>query len=141
MDWWLPLGQDALMPLVQIDARRGLSPETKKGLLDAVHQALMVAFKIPDHDRVQRFVEHADQDFEIAPGRGPLFTVVDIRAFPGRSVEAKRKLYREICDRFAELGIPADDVVIVVHEIPLQDWGMRGGQAACDVDFGFKPNV
>jgi hypothetical protein len=40
-----------------------------------------------------------------------------------------------------ELGIPRDHVMIVLHEVPRENWGIRGGQAACDVDLGFKVGV
>lgn len=129
------------MPLVQIETRRGLPPPTKAALLDAVHAALVTAFGIPDHDRVQRFVEHAPEDFEIPPGRGERFTLVTIEAFAGRSVEAKRELYRQIVERLEALGVPRLDVFIVLHDIPRESWGLRGGVAGCDLGFGFKLDV
>ena len=129
------------MPLVTIETRRGLSPETKAQLFDAVHQALMTAFKIPAHDRTQRVLEYADADFEIPPGRGPHYMLVSIEAFAGRSLDAKRNLYREIATRFEATGIPRTDVFIVLKEIPVENWGLRGGIAACDLDLGFNVRV
>jgi hypothetical protein len=32
-------------------------------------------------------------------------------------------------------------VLIVLHEPPLENWGIRGGQAATDVQLGFKIDV
>jgi phenylpyruvate tautomerase PptA (4-oxalocrotonate tautomerase family) len=130
------------MPTVLIETRRGLAPETKRTLLDAVHAALVVAFKIPDHDRTQRLIEHAPEDFDIPPGRGERYTVVTLVVFPGRSLGAKRALYREIVTRFeSAAGIPPTDVFIVLQEVPTENWGLRGGQAGCDIDFGFKIDV
>jgi phenylpyruvate tautomerase PptA (4-oxalocrotonate tautomerase family) len=129
------------MPLVKLETRRGLSPETKRSLLDGVHAALMAAFHIPDRDRNQRFVEHAPEDFEIPPGHGERFIVVEIVAFAGRSVDAKRRLYKEVVDRFFALGIPREDVFIVVTDNPTENWGLRGGIAGCDIDFEFKIDV
>lgn len=31
--------------------------------------------------------------------------------------------------------------MIVLHEVPSENWGIRGGQAACDVSLGFKIDV
>jgi hypothetical protein len=31
--------------------------------------------------------------------------------------------------------------IILIKEIPTENWGIRGGQAACDVDLGFKVDV
>ncbi|HVZ71533.1 MAG TPA: tautomerase family protein [Polyangia bacterium] len=130
------------MPLIKIETRRGhVTPDVKKGLFDAVHEALVACFKIPDHDRAQIFVEHAAEDFEIPPPRGPRFTVVTITAFAGRSVDAKRALWKAIADRFEALGIPRLDTYFILHEEPKENWGLRGGVIGTDLDFGFKIEV
>ena len=129
------------MPLVMIETRRGLLPETKRRMFDAVHDALVSAFKIPDHDRGQRLVEYAAEDFEIPPGKGERFTIVTIEAFAGRSLDAKRALYREIVERLQGAGVPKTDAFIVLKEIPTENWGLRGGIAGCDIDFGFSIRV
>lgn len=129
------------MPLVTIEARRGLPSTLKRDLLTAVHDALVACFRIPDHDRTQRFVEHAPEDFESPPGRGERYLIVTIVAFAGRSIDAKRALYRSIADRFEALGIPRLDVVTVLHEEPVQNWGLRGGVIGTDVDIGFNLKV
>jgi phenylpyruvate tautomerase PptA (4-oxalocrotonate tautomerase family) len=129
------------MPLATVETRRWMNRETKKAVLDAVHASLVAAFKIPDHDRHQRVLEYEPEDFEISPGKGERFTVVTVVAFAGRSVEAKRALYREISSRLIPLGVPEGDLMIVVNDLPLENWGIRGGQAACDIDLGFKVKV
>jgi phenylpyruvate tautomerase PptA (4-oxalocrotonate tautomerase family) len=129
------------MPVVKIDTRRGLSLATKKQVLEAVHAALMAAFKIPDHDRTQRIVEHPPEDFEIPPGKGERYMVVEISVFAGRSIEAKRALYRELVERLEVAGIPRTDVFILLHEEPVENWGLRGGIAGCDIDSGFNIKV
>jgi phenylpyruvate tautomerase PptA (4-oxalocrotonate tautomerase family) len=129
------------MPIVKIDTRVGLSPAQKQGLFTAVHDALVAAFKIPDHDRTQRLVEHAPENFEIPPGRGERYVVLELSVFAGRSVEAKRALYRELVTRIEKVGIPKEDVFILLHEEPVENWGLRGGIAGCDIDFGFPIKV
>lgn len=129
------------MPLVTIETRRGLSAETKRRMFDAVHGALMAAFKIPDEDRGQRLIEYAPEDFEIPPGRGERFSIVSIEAFAGRSLDAKRALYKEVVTALDAVGIPKTDIFIVLKEIPVENWGLRGGAAACDIDLGFKVAV
>ena len=129
------------MPLVKIEARQGLGSDLKRQMLDAVHGALLEAFKIPDRDRHQRFVEYAPDDFEIPGGKGERFAIVEIDAFAGRSLDAKRALYASIAARFEALGIPTNDVMIVLREVPAENWGLRGGRAACDVDLGFEVKV
>jgi phenylpyruvate tautomerase PptA (4-oxalocrotonate tautomerase family) len=129
------------MPLVRIETRRWMTRETKQAVLDAVHQSLVAAFKVPDSDRNQRIIEYAPEDFEGSPGKGERFTIITIDAFAGRSLEAKRKLYQELASRLGALGVPPTDLMVVVHDVPLENWGLRGGQAACDIDMGFKIQV
>jgi phenylpyruvate tautomerase PptA (4-oxalocrotonate tautomerase family) len=69
------------------------------------------------------------------------FTLVSVDCFAGRSVQAKRNLYAEVVDRLALLGIPRDHVSITVRESEAENWGIRGGRAACDVDLGFDVHV
>ena len=40
-----------------------------------------------------------------------------------------------------KFGIPDDHILILLRESPLQNWGIRGGQAACDIDLGFQLDV
>lgn len=53
----------------------------------------------------------------------------------------KRKLYQMLVQNLVEFGIPADHIIITLRESPLENWGIRGGQAACDVDLGFQVDV
>jgi phenylpyruvate tautomerase PptA (4-oxalocrotonate tautomerase family) len=129
------------MPLVKIETRRWMSRDTKRAVLDAVHASLVAAFRIPEHDRNQRVVEYDPDDFEVSAGKGEHFTIVTIDAFAGRSVEAKRALYQDLVSRLAPMGVPPNDLVVVVHDVPLESWGIRGGKAACDIDIGFQVKV
>jgi phenylpyruvate tautomerase PptA (4-oxalocrotonate tautomerase family) len=69
------------------------------------------------------------------------YTVVRIDAFAGRSIDAKRNLYQAMVNSLQPLGIPADHVKVCLREIPTENWGIQGGQAASDVDLGFQINV
>jgi phenylpyruvate tautomerase PptA (4-oxalocrotonate tautomerase family) len=128
------------MPIVKIEVCRPCTPEQVSALIDAVHAAQVEALKIPESDKVFRFVEHTPQHFPVPPGKTENYTIVEIVMFPGRSIDAKRKLYQGIVSRFGELGIDARDVIIVLLEPPLHNWGIRG-QPASDIDLGFKLDV
>ena len=75
------------------------------------------------------------------PDKGENYTLVEITLFASRSLQAKRGLYQAIVKRFEALGIAAPDVIIVLNEVPLDNWGIRGGKPASEVDLGFKVNV
>jgi phenylpyruvate tautomerase PptA (4-oxalocrotonate tautomerase family) len=130
------------MPLVKISLRTGRSPDYKRALLDGVHAALVEAFLIPDSDRHQQLFELDEDIFEIPSTRSEAFVLVEIIAFQGRSLQAKRKLYAAIVRNFATSpGISGDDVMIILHEPPKENWGIRGGKPASEVDIGFKVDV
>jgi phenylpyruvate tautomerase PptA (4-oxalocrotonate tautomerase family) len=129
------------MPLVRIEILEGRSPSERKELLQAVHDALVQAFGIPEDDRTQRVVEHARENFEIPPGRSERYTLVEITAFAGRSAQAKRALYQAIVRNLGEAGVSPEDVSIVLLEPPLENWGIRGGRSADEVDLGYRVDV
>ena len=130
------------MPLVRIDIIEGKSAGYKKTVMDGVHDALVEAFKIPQDDRNQLISEHSRADFETRSTRSENFTLIEITAFAGRSLEAKRKLYSQIAANLARSpGIKSEDILIVIHEPPLDNWGIHGCKPASEVGIGFKVNV
>jgi phenylpyruvate tautomerase PptA (4-oxalocrotonate tautomerase family) len=129
------------MPLVTITMIQGKTRELKKSILDAVHDSLVAAFKIPDHDRNQRIIEIQSDSFEYASGKTENFVTIELTIFPGRSLQAKKTLYQEIVSRLQRIGIQGDDILIVLNEPPLENWGIRGGYPASEVEIGFKINV
>jgi hypothetical protein len=131
------------MPSVLIEVRKAYLPDEEVALMEAVHAALREAFKILPTDRNMRLVVHQPHRFVCPPTltRPELYTHVSIDAIAGRSLDAKRALYRTIVANLGRLGVPADHVKILLRDVPLENWGIRGGQAACDVDLGFKIDV
>jgi phenylpyruvate tautomerase PptA (4-oxalocrotonate tautomerase family) len=129
------------MPLIRIETIEGRPVAERKQLLQGVHAALVEVFGIPEDDRTQRLIEHDPENFEIPPGHSKNYTLVEITAFPGRSATAKRALYKAIVRNLGEMGIPAHDVLVVLHEPPMENWGIRGGKSADEVDLGFRLDV
>jgi phenylpyruvate tautomerase PptA (4-oxalocrotonate tautomerase family) len=129
------------MPHVRIEILEGRSVDERRQLLQAVHDALVEAFEIPDDDRTQRIVEYDPINFEIPPGKSDRYTLIEITAFPGRSRTAKAALYEAIVQRLGDLRVDATDVSIVVHEPSLENWGIRGGRPADEVDLGYRLDV
>jgi phenylpyruvate tautomerase PptA (4-oxalocrotonate tautomerase family) len=129
------------MPHVRIEILEGRSVDERRQLLQAVHDALVEAFEIPDDDRTQRIVEYDPINFEIPPGKSDRYTLIEITAFPGRSRAAKAALYEAVVSRLGDLGVDATDVSIVLQEPPLESWGVRGGHPADEVDLGYRLDV
>ena len=110
-------------------------------LIEAIQSALLSAIEILDWDR-DIVVELCEGNRRIVPtGRSEQFTRIEIELFSGRSLEAKRRLYRSIVQNLAALGVPKDEIKIILLEVPLENWGVRGGLAASEIDLGFKVDV
>jgi phenylpyruvate tautomerase PptA (4-oxalocrotonate tautomerase family) len=77
----------------------------------------------------------------VPPGKSENYTLIEITLFAGRSLEAKRALYQAIVKNLGALGIAPDDVFIVLNEVALENWGIRGGVPASEVDLGFNVKV
>jgi phenylpyruvate tautomerase PptA (4-oxalocrotonate tautomerase family) len=129
------------MPLVTITLRPGRTPEQKHAIMQAVHVSLVESFKIPAWDFNQRILELRPEDFHIPENKSDLYTLVEMTVFPGRSLAAKRQLYQSAVTRLKALGIPEGDITFVLHEPPLDNWGIRGGLPASEADIGFKLDV
>ncbi len=128
------------MPLVKVSLLKGKSIEEKKALLDAIHAALLDAFKIPENDRTQRIFEFEPENFEIPEEKTSNYTIIEIDVFPGRSLDAKRKLYQKIVQNLSE-QIQPNDILVILKEPSLDNWGVRGGMPASEIDLGFKLDV
>jgi phenylpyruvate tautomerase PptA (4-oxalocrotonate tautomerase family) len=129
------------MPDVLVEVRGKWLGVRKRDFLDAIHSALVEAIKIPPEDRVTRLVEYKADDFVTPPKLSPRFTRIAITMYAGRSLDAKRRLYRAITRNLEPFGVPPKSVKIVLMEVPGENWGVRGGHAACDIDLGFDLHV
>jgi len=129
------------MPLVKIETRKSWNVSQKKELMEAIHSAMREALKIPENDRDIRFHEYHLEDFQVSPDKTENYILVEISMFAGRSLQAKKELYQGTVANLGKLGILAGDVFIVLHEVPLENWGIRGGIPASEIDLGFKVGV
>ena len=129
------------MPLAKIETKKHWSALERDQIMEAVHSALRHALKIPEKDRNIRFIEHQPENFQVPPNKSENYILVEITMFNGRSFDAKKELYKNIVDNLGELEIQPGDVFIVLHEVPLENWGIRGGKPASEVDLGFNVNV
>jgi phenylpyruvate tautomerase PptA (4-oxalocrotonate tautomerase family) len=110
-------------------------------VIEAVQSALRQALRIPEGDRMLRLIEHPVAHFAVPPGRGEKFTLVEVTMFSGRSMGAKRTLYQAIVHNLAALGVPPLDIKITLIETPPENWGLRGGMPASEIELGFKIDV
>jgi phenylpyruvate tautomerase PptA (4-oxalocrotonate tautomerase family) len=127
------------MPIVHVHLRAGRSTAQKKAILDGLHAAFVEALRIQPEDRNQLVHELPPEHFEARYGPDTVF--VEASLFAGRSPEAKRQLYRLAVDNLERAGVRREAILIVLHDPPLENWGIRGGQSAADVKLGYAIDV
>jgi len=131
------------MPSVFIEVRRQYTQEQEVAIIEAVHAALREGLRIPEWDRNVRLFVHEPHRFAVPLNRAQpeFYTHISIDMFAGRSLEAKKRLYQAIVNNLKPFGIPADHVKILLREIPKENWGIRGGLPASEVELGFEVNI
>jgi hypothetical protein len=73
---------------------------------DVIHSCVVDALHYPPDKRAHRFFPLEPSEFFYPPGRSERYTIIEIRMFEGRTVEAKKALIRLLFERFAAmLGI------------------------------------
>lgn len=131
------------MPSALIEIRRQYPKEQEVALINAVHAAMIEGLKILEGDKNVRLVVHEPHRFAVPPDRNKpeYYTHISIDLFAGRSLDAKRRLYRAIVENLESFGIPADHIKILLREITRENWGIRGGFPASDIELGYEINV
>lgn len=138
------------MPVVLIEVRKHYSQEQETALIIAVNEAIQDGFKIFNKGSMEvrllahephRFLVPVDENNPNLCTQPELFTLISIDCYPGRTLETKRALYQLIVEKLEPLGIPKDHVKILIRESAKENWGIRGGQAGCDVDVGYTVKV
>jgi phenylpyruvate tautomerase PptA (4-oxalocrotonate tautomerase family) len=129
--------------LARIDIRRGRTADEKLAIVGAVRAALSDALRAPSDDPLVRLAEYSPGEYSLPyPDRhSDRFALVEVTMFAGRSIATKRRLYGAIVRRLSDVGVPPRDVLIVLHEPPMDNWAVDGGTPASEADLGFKVDI
>jgi len=108
------------MPLLRFDIYEGRTDAELKTLLDAVHRAMLAAFKVPERDRYQVVHEHKPthlimQDTGLDIPRTEKFVFIQVTIV----VEELEK----------NCGIASSDVMINLVNCTDEDWSFGWGRA------------
>jgi len=127
------------MPLVKIELRKGRNIETLIQLQNIVMDCIVECLGLPYDDRNVRLIEYPDYAFSM---KQPYEIIIEISMFSGRSNETKKKLFQTIVTRlYDSLNIKKESVFILLNDQPQENWGVRGGIPAIEVNLGFKVNI
>jgi phenylpyruvate tautomerase PptA (4-oxalocrotonate tautomerase family) len=127
------------MPLVKIELTEGKDRGTLIKMRDLVMDSVVESLKLVPDDRNIRIVEYKPGLFQM---KSPYEILIELTMFSGRSKATKKKLYKLIVDSlFDNLKIEKNKVFIVINEQPLENWGIRGGIPADEIQLGFDVNI
>jgi len=122
------------MPLLRIDLIEGRTEEELRKLLDAIHSAMLAAFKVPERDRYQIVHEHPAakmkvEDTGLGIPRTDRVVMVQVTTRPRTRLE-KQNFYEFLCrelNRFC--GVKPSDVVVSITQNADEDWSFGYGRA------------
>lgn len=123
------------MPFVQIHLMKGRTAERLQNISNAVHQALIAEFNIPELDKFQVINELEEGKLIFPPEYLGIphtkdMIYIHITAKQGRTAEMKKRLYAKIAQTISERdSISKDDIFIVLTENSEENWSFGRGQA------------
>jgi phenylpyruvate tautomerase PptA (4-oxalocrotonate tautomerase family) len=127
------------MPAVKIELSKGRDKESLMKIKKIVLDSLVGSLKLPSNDQNIRLIEYEPDFFQMKP---PYQILIEISMFVGRTKDTKRKLYQSIVNNLAATGfLKQENILIIINEQLLENWGVRGGFPADEIDLGFKVNV
>jgi phenylpyruvate tautomerase PptA (4-oxalocrotonate tautomerase family) len=122
------------MPLLYVDLIEGRAPSEVRTLLDAIHDAVLDAFGVPERDRYQVVRTHpaheiVAQDTGLGIDRSPRLVVVHVVS-RRRTREMKEKFYELLASNLAErCGVDPADLIVSITENGDEDWSFGHGRA------------
>ncbi|MBS0237515.1 MAG: tautomerase family protein [Proteobacteria bacterium] len=122
------------MPFLRFDLIKGRTDAEIATLLDAAHDAMLAAFKVPVRDRYQIVHEHEPsrvriEDTGLGIERTEKVVLIQVTSRP-RSTEEKQEFYRLLTEALSSrCGIAPSDVMVNFVINTDADWSFGNGEA------------
>jgi phenylpyruvate tautomerase PptA (4-oxalocrotonate tautomerase family) len=122
------------MPLLRIDVIEGRTEAELRELLDAIHCAMLAAFKVPKRDRYQIVHKHPAAEMRIEDTglgipRTERVVIVQVTTRPRSRLE-KQSFYELLSQELARrCDIKASDIVVSITQNDDEDWSFGYGRA------------
>jgi phenylpyruvate tautomerase PptA (4-oxalocrotonate tautomerase family) len=122
------------MPLLYVDIIDGRTPAEIQELLDAIHEAVVEAFQVPQRDRYQVVTTHPAHgivtwDTGLGIDRSAQQVVLHVVS-RRRPREFKERFYKLLASHLAErCGLDPADLIVSITENDDEDWSFGYGRA------------
>lgn len=126
------------MPFSRITTNFSL--ENESVFIDDFQNIMIDVLKIPEHDR-QIVLDQKERGFYQPTNSSGKYIIIEIKMFAGRTIETKRKLYKKLFTLAYSVGVEGSNMNIILEDVEKDNWGIRGGQPASEVDLGFSTNI
>ncbi|SDW56596.1 Tautomerase enzyme [Marinococcus luteus] len=122
------------MPLIRMDVIEGRTEEELKLLADAIHDAVVESFEVPERDRYQIINQHKPYEMYIEDtglGFERTNNIVVIQVISKtRTAEQKKQLYKKIAGNLEDrCSIEPEDVMVSITDNTEADWSFGLGEA------------
>jgi len=120
------------MPFIHISMRAGKPDAYRQAILDGLYRAMREALAVPEDDQFMVIHEHDPSNFRtgnaFGVSRSDDVVYIDITVFASRTAEEKKALYQRIAALLGdEPGVRPEDIFIVVHDAPAENWSVGNG--------------
>jgi 4-oxalocrotonate tautomerase len=62
--------------------------------------------------------------------KGAAMPVITVEMWDGRNIDQKKVLVEGITGTFVKIGVPAEAVHVIIHDVPKHNWGTGGKLAS-----------
>ena len=127
------------MPTVKIELASGRDKDNLIKIRNLVMDSVVESLQLLTDDRNIRIIEYPANLFQMKP---PYEVLIEISMFLGRTKDTKKKLYQTIVNSLEINGlIEKEKILITLNEQPVENWGVRGGIPADEIDLGFNVKI
>lgn len=129
------------MPLVTVQINSKWTLQEKKQMLTALQTAVLEGLGVSEEALQIRINEYPPENLLLLAGQSDKYLVIEIALFLGRTFVTKKRLYQSINAKLNEIGIAETDIFIVLHEAPMENFGINGGKPASEIKFNYDINI
>ncbi len=131
----------SLMPIVKINTLDSWTTEELNSISQAVHDVLVEILHIPANDFNHRILNFDRKTWHLPPGKSDKYIMIELYLFPGRRSETKANLFKALVARLRSFNIPVEDILIIILEPTMDNWGIRGGSQASQLNMDYKLDI